>query len=238
MIDQSCSADERVFKRTLVPWMTAHHINLKAHEVNTCSDGSAKLGESTSFLSQAVLKMRSEGVDTVVVSSIALLLFSEDAESQNYRPKYLAYGGLAGGEGIASPNQMVNMHAADWIPTRDFDSAHQQPQTAQQKACVADLRSGGLSTAPSEYPVYYAICSNMALYVAAAKAAPTLKATDVAAAIGALGSRQGDLFLLNQASTWGPRKHFGPSTYRVSTYNEACSCFLYSGGVRPLPFSE
>jgi len=237
MIDQSCSADERVYTRTLVPWLTAHHINLKAHEVNTCSDGSAKLGESTSFLSQAVLKMRSEGVDTVVVSSIALLLFSEDAESQNYRPKYLAYGGLAGGEGIASPNQMVNMHAADWIPTRDFDSSHQPSQTPQQKACVQDMKSGGLSTAPSEYPVYYAICSNLALYVAAAKAAPGLRATDIASAIGALGSSVGDLYLLNQASTWGPRKHFGPSTYRVSTYSKACSCFLYSSGVRPLPLS-
>lgn len=237
MLDQDCAADERVYTRTLVPWMRTHHVTMKAHEVASCTDGSSKLGENSAFLQNAVLKMRSAGVDTVVVSGIALLLFSENAESQNYRPKYLAYSGLAGGEGIASPNQMVNMHAADWIPTRDFDSTHQQPQTPEKKACVKDLVSGGLSTAPSEYPVYYAVCSNLALYVAAAKAAPTLTATGIAAAIGGLGSSFGDLTLLTQSSSWGPRKHFGPTSYRVSTYNEACSCFLYTGGVRPLPVS-
>jgi hypothetical protein len=132
---------------------------------------------------------------------------------------------------------MVNMHSADWIPFRDLDGRHQPPQTSQQKACVKRMASGGLATTASEYPIYYALCSNLAVYLAAARLTTSLAGPAIARAIGSLGSSLGDIYLLNQASRWGPNKHFGPTTYRASTYNTTCSCFQYVGRERPLPLS-
>src|SRR5439155_1527067 len=62
---EDCPYDERAYDRNLTPIVTQHHITV-FREDTSCFNGYSDEGEQQSTLDAAVLKFRSEGVDTVM----------------------------------------------------------------------------------------------------------------------------------------------------------------------------
>lgn len=237
LIDENCPDVSRVFTRTVNPYLKANKFDLKVHYTAKCTTGSSQLAGNTQELQGTVLKMRAAGVDTVVTESIPLLLFAVFAESQGYRPKYLANGGTSGGEGIASPEQLRNVHSAGWIPIGDLNATKQPPLSPVQKKCFKDLSDGGLNGLNTrEYGAYYAVCGLFSTYMTAVSSAGNLLTGSVVKAIEGLGTKLVDPIQLEGRTSYGATKHTGPVVYRSIGYHyDECKCFLYNGPVKPLP---
>jgi hypothetical protein len=236
VLNDSCPSTQQVWQHTIEPYLASQHINVVVNYVASCGSGAADISQASSQLQEAELKMRSNGVDTVAVTDIPLVLFAEGAESQRWYPKYLATEGGAGYEPYVPSDQIRNIHSAGWEPAFDLDSAHQLPLSPQQNDCLASLRRGGLTgLTSSEYTMYFGLCGSVQLYTKAAANAGSLASAAVVSAVNALSSSFVSPMTMNGQTLFGPAKHGAPVSYRSETYSTSCSCFQYIGPVRQLP---
>lgn len=239
VVSDSCPVTQQVWQHTIEPYLASQHIPVTVNYVASCGSGAADASQAASQLQEAELKMRSNGVDTVAVTDIPLILFAEGAESQHWYPKYLATEGAAGYESFVPSDQLRDIHSAGWEPSFDLDSAHQLPLSQQQRDCLAALGRGGLSGATSsEYTMYFGLCGSVEMYTKAVASAGSLASANVLRAIDALSSSFVSPITLGGQTLFGPTKHDAAVSYRSETYNSGCSCFQYIGPVRQLPAGD
>jgi hypothetical protein len=174
----------------------------------------------------------------VFSGGVALLLFMENAQSQNYHPQYVTTVGGAGLEANAPAQQMANLHGYGWMPGVDVNPGHQPyAKTAAQAACLAKLTKHGLRPAAfNDFMQAYVTCDSLELYARAL--ARTRGSTDAVPIVrGVLDSIPGFL----GSATYGGRQQVtshqrgGASTYREYGWTASCSCLTHRGPIRPIP---
>lgn len=233
----TCANGDRAYRSSTEPWLKAHGVDYQYVQMD-CAQGSGDASSGAATVSNAELRFSQTGVDTVFAFGVALLVFMEDAESQNYHPQYLTGVGGAALEANAPAAQMVNVHGYGWLPSVDVNPGHQPyPQTAAQKACVAKLVKHGLRpTAYNDFMAAYQLCDGLELYARALER--TGGSTEATGIVSALESSM-PAFL--GAGTYGgrfvvgPRQRGGASTYRETGWTDSCSCMTYRGPTRPMP---
>jgi hypothetical protein len=237
MIVDTCANGDRAYNRTIEPWLKAHHVNYQT-VVGDCAQGASDVSGAASAISSAELKFAAQGVNLVFGSAVELLLFMEDAQSQNYAPEYLTAVGGAGLEANAPASQMKHLHGFGWMPAVDVNPQHQPyPKTPAQKACIAKLVKHGLHPAAyNDFMAAYQACDGIELY-ARALAAKGSAATPTAIIGGVLAA----LPSFHGAGTYGgtlraaSHQRGGPASYREYGWTDSCSCLTYRGPTYPVP---
>lgn len=237
----TCAHGDRAFARSTMPWLKQHHITYES-VVLSCAGGGGDVGSAAAAIKSAELQFAAHGDNVVFVpGGVELLVFMENAESQQYRPTYLNPGGGAALEaqgGVVPQAQLRQLHSFGWMPAIDVDQSHQPyAATPQQHACVAKLEHQGL--VPKQYNDFmaaYVACDSLDLYGRALTlTGGRSDAADIEAAlVRVLPSFHG-------AATYGGAfgvssvQRGGPGRYRESAWDNGCSCITYQGPVRVLP---
>ena len=198
--------------------------------------GSADISGYTADISSAVLKFRSSGVDRVVffdTGSYAATVFSQNAEQQQYRPKYgfmsiNSIVSLQGSSSTAPRAQMVGAQGVSWETNADGLST---TKTKPAQKCLSILKDAGI--VPSDTGTeasYLKTCQTFFLFKAAADVAGAnlTRDTFIAAAEG-LGSSFVSTNSWNGLTQLGINHHAGVSVFRPFAYKDQCSCFQVSG---------
>jgi hypothetical protein len=237
IIIDTCADGDRAYSRTIEPWLKAHHVSYKT-VIGDCAQGASDVSGAAAAISSAELSFASSGVNLVLASAVELLIFMQDAQSQNYAPEYLTGVGGAALEANAPANQMKHLHGFGWMPAVDVDPQHQPyPQTAAQKACVAKLVKHGLRPAAyNDFMAAYQACDGLELYARAlaAKGSAAAPGAIIDGVVAALPSFRG-------AGTYGgvlraaPHQRGGPAAYRQYGWTGGCSCLTYRGPTYPVP---
>jgi ABC-type branched-subunit amino acid transport system substrate-binding protein len=237
VLNFDCPSTMRVWRNVIKPYLARQKIPVTVEQTSSCIKGSGDIGRAAQDVQQAVLKMQSNGVDVVAITDIPLVVFATAAETQRYRPKYLATeGGGPSYTSLVPAGQVPNIHAPGWAPSFDLAPSQQPAKTAAQRTCLANLTRGGLSgQVPSEHVLYFALCGAFDLYVRSVARADDVSTAGVLNAVNTTGSAFTSPYLLDGQTLLGPTKHAAAVRYRTSLYNASCSCFTYVGPARPLP---
>ena len=236
VLDFDCPESARVWQRTTQPYLNALGLKGVVHSTLSCPKGAADLGSAAQGVQSAELKMHADGVDTVAITDIPLVVFAEDAESQQWHPHYLASEGAASYQTYLPADQVKNIHAAGWEPSYDLDSQHQPPLTPAEQTCLAAIKRGGLTNqVVSERVAYFSLCGSVLLYTRVVAAAQSLATPDVLRATNAIGRAFVNPMLLGGQSLLAQGKHAAAVQYRSILLDASCNCFLYHGPARPLP---
>jgi hypothetical protein len=232
----SCPETDRAWKNTILPYLAANHLTPTVVSTLSCPSGAGDLGAAAQGVAAAELKMHANGVDTVVTTDIPLIVFAEAAESQGWRPKYVATEGAAAYQTLLATAQQRNIHSAGWEPTYDLDARHQLPLSTSAKSCLAALKRGGMGNpSVSEHVLYFGLCGGFQLYLQGVTKAQSLAPSLVLDAIEVLGSTFLSPMVLGERTLLSATQHTAPVSYRSLTFAESCACFLYQGPLRPLP---
>jgi hypothetical protein len=199
------------------------------------------LASSSSDVSSAILKFRSEGINHVllfdgtagVFSGAGLtILFMNAAGSQGYHPEY----GLNSTSGLSTvvpdvpASEIANSMGVGWIPSLDLDSADYAalPQSANAKTCLHVMSAAGQSaTTANAQAVAYTVCDfYFFLQDALDRVSGPLDQASAVAAIQGLGSSFPVISTFQDDFTTA--QHDGVELVRDATYENSCSCFRYS----------
>jgi hypothetical protein len=235
-INADCPINQRVWDNTMAPYLSSHGFNVKVNAVIHCPQGASDVSSAAQAIQSAELKMRANGVDTVIITDVPLVLFAADAESQQWHPKYLATEGGAGYTAYLPADQLENIHSAGWEPTWDVAQQDQPPLSPSQHECLNALTRGGITGATStERTLYFSLCGGVDLYFEAVSKAQSLSTSAVLGAIDSLAGAFVNPMLLNGKSLLTRSKHAAAVQYRSIGYDKTCSCFTYRGPLRQLP---
>ena len=236
VLNTTCPEGERVWKNTIQPYLASHGLTVTVNYTITCPTGASDVGAAAQAIQSAELKMHANGVDTVVITDIPLVLFATNAESQHWYPHYVATEGGAAYQAYLPTDQLKNIHSAGWSPSYDLDKSHQPALNPSQHNCLAALTRGGITgETASEYSMFFGLCGGLDLYMLAVAKAQAFSSAAVIAATDAMSDTFRSPMLLGERSLLGQGKHAAAVQYRSLLYDTKCSCFTYVGPVRPLP---
>lgn len=231
-----CAHGRRAFQAVVPAYLKAHKIPYEVFETG-CSTGASDNGKAASDIEGAALRFRTNGVDTVAITGVPLLLFATYAESQGWRPSYITSAGGAAFEGNVSPAQLRNFHGFSWIPAVDVNASHQPaPPNGAQTRCLSMLAAQGVKpAAPNDYMLAYTACDAVFMYAAALQR--TNGHDEPAAIVPALKAVAATY---ESVSTYGGRvqandtQRGGAAVWREWGYADDCGCFVYKGAEYPL----
>jgi len=225
--------DERAVNQGLKPALSA--VGLKVDE----EFAAPVTGDSSSAYSAAVLKFQAEDITHVIFTALGSpIAFGSTAQAQQYYPKY----GLNSRNGPASvlqaamsPQQLKGSMGYGWQPLNDVDAAHDPGiVSARAKECRSIMAKADqdLSTR-SVASVALWICDAIFFVRDSLAQAPDFTLAGFRAGAERLGR-------YHPASTFASliapgRLHDGASSYRLFSFKDDCSCFVYTTPVRPAP---
>ena len=235
----ACPEQVRAVKRTVEPLIKKLGLTEAARATFSCPAGAGDAGALASQVQAAVLRFRERGVDRVFIEGVPMVVFSQSAESQGYRPGYFVTS-TTGGAAL-EPNvprgQLVNVRGYGWMPQVDVNANNQPPKTASQQRCLALLKSQGV--VPSQYNDFhaaYTTCDGLFLYEAALRrTGGDDRATSVAAAIAALGTSHEGVGVHETRTSFAGGRREAPAVYRAWSYVGDCSCFRFRSAAQPIP---
>jgi hypothetical protein len=239
---EDCAHLQRTYERTVVPELSRLGLTLTDTEHFGCSAGFASAAPASAAVQSAALRFRARGVDRLLIVSdfeqVALLLLANYAESQRWHPGYML-SSTAQTEVIRANiarGQWPQLHGMGWTPGLDVDDPH-QPLPAQDRRCLALVRSGGVTVA-SWQDTYVATTECALLMLLGAALQQTggdARGSVVISAIGRLGSRFSAPGVVGSRTLFGPGRHDGPGAVAHFAYVPSCTCLRYVGAPVPVP---
>ena len=188
-------------------------------------------------LQNAMLRLRGDGVDHLVLvdnGGAMTLLFSNDAFSQHYFPRYAGTSAngfqalLDGGD--IQPSTMAGAVGAGWEPVIDlpFASSPKGPfMTSSRGACVALMQKNGQSFSDSNSEaVALGYCDKLHFFQQAEQLAGAVGLGPFESAVDRVGSFASYRGL---GSTFRFGWHDGGSTYVDLVFDNGCGCMSYRG---------
>lgn len=188
-------------------------------------------------LQNAMLRLRGDGVDHVVLvdnGGAMTLLFSNDAFSQHYFPRYAGssangFQALLDGGDIQAAT-MAGAVGAGWEPVIDlpFASSAKGPfMTTTRATCLALMQRNGQSFSDSNSEaVALGYCDKLHFFQRAEQLAGAVGLAAFESAVDRVGSFASYRGL---GSTFAPGWHDGASTYVDLVFDGTCGCMSYHG---------
>jgi hypothetical protein len=232
-------AYQRAYTEAMVPALRAAGVS-QIVAATSAYPSNDELGASSSDISNAVLRFRSDNVDRVLFLSTSAWepsAFMNDAAVQHYTPRY----GLTSQNYpytvstlVADKSQLNGAVGIGWLPPADVAQADDPlADSPSRRACMAVLQKAG--DGPSSTTAYTdaALACDQFDALAQGLLAP-----------GGLGGRSGLMAAMTGgrtgfqpeatfASLLSPGRHDGAATWRSLSWG-SCGCFQYSGPERSL----
>lgn len=230
----------RISDRIVKPLMADAGVEV-ADEFRTSS---LQAGDLQTETQQAALRFKSNGVTHVlfVPGFGQAFFFMQNAESQNYRPRYEIESNMAPGvlfESGVPDAQLVGSMGLGWRPQFDVSSPDRYAYTEQEERCFAVMRDGGVNATGRSSPataLHY--CDIVWSFEAAAKrAGQTLTNGTLLRSLRSLGTSWPSVLTFQSDLSRGTSifPDGAPDagwSYRILAYDEPCDCFVYQGGVK------
>ena len=233
VIQQDDETFQRVYDGTMKPLLSRYGIPVQS---STIANHLA-----TNDISAAVLRFKTDGVTHVMFSAgnggIPPLFFMQNADQQEYTPKYLMGDSTnTWFVGDSAPrSQVQNITGAGTYPVANVD-ASQYPTTPREKRCLDVITAAGQRTSDRHTSLTATFYCEM-LYGFAAIGArvqgPLTKAA-FRSAYYAMGTEYPAITTFR--SNLGNGRNDNPAAYRLLGWKPACSCISYLSPERPLPF--
>jgi hypothetical protein len=196
-------------------------------------ESTSEYGDVAAAVQSAQLRFAAEGVDRVLFLDAGgglAFSFMQNAQSQNYRPKY----GLQSGSGPNflqqnfGPDQLSGSVGVGWMPPNDVNWPD-IPDNPARKLCreimaKADQPAQSLADLNAQYNM----CSTFFFLRDSLNNAKGVNAKALEAGLGALKSAPSTA-ANTMGSGFGPDKHWGVQMYQPFHYVDACSCYRYYG---------
>jgi hypothetical protein len=236
VVVEDCPSNQAVYEHTALPALRRAGVAAVTVATTNCITSFSSQGGAASQMSSALLRFRSRNVNAVMFVSnfepTLLLFFSQAAESQQYRPKYLltSLSAVANIQSNLPPGQMTGMSGWGWAPTTDRTRGN-TAQTAPQRTCLKRFAATGTHVNSNlDYWAAYSACDGFAvLERALIGSRGDTRPASLLAALDAASSSLRLAFLVDGQVLLTARRHDGPSHVRRFAYYPRCSCFDYSG---------
>ena len=236
IVVEGCPFNVRAYERTVVPVAKRLGVAIADRFDARCFQSLPDLGGLASEMQNAVLRFKARGVTQVAFVSGAvegnfMFLFATAAQSQSFQPNYALTSAVAAQvqEKNTPKAQLARAVGYGWLPTLDSTrSAFARPV---QRACIADLRNGGLTPASAtDRDIAFNTCDTFSLYNAALTVTNGL--TDqgsVLSAVHSLGSSFTGAETYGGVSDFRGGRRTGPGQGRLFAWSTSCGCFDYTG---------
>jgi hypothetical protein len=238
VVVEGCPTGQRLYQNAVRPALSHAGLAITATSETRCFQSLQDLGGMASDTQNAVLQFSTRGVDRVLFVSAAaegnlVLVFTEAAEAQHYRPGY-AVDSVAAPAVLASNiprGQMQNMRGLGWVPALDSQQPDDAKPTSTGRMCLQRLqKTAGLrpSSAADRYTVYGA-CDAFALYdtiLRTTRGQPGSGA--VLAALDAIGRSYVSATTVDGRESFGRARTTGAAAARLFAFNGGCTCFRYT----------
>ena len=243
VVMDTCPGTERAWDTKVLPYLKSRGITPTAVERLSCGQGSSDNGRAIREIQNAILRMRSARIDTVMPHSVSegpgIFVFSVEAQAQRWTPTYIV-STLVNAAVLGSqmpPEQAANMHGYGWMPAQDVPPSKWPPVSSSGKRCIDMVRKQGLTPSSAvDYSFVLNTCEALFLYERALRV--TNGSHDgrlVIGAIEAIGKTFTSALNLEGGSFYSETAHDAPSRVRHFAWDGDCGCFTYRGASRPLP---
>lgn len=193
------------------------------------------LSDSSAAVSNAVLRFQAQGIDHVLIADGSAgvfvgggltFLFLNNAQSQNYFPRYAFNTNNAPGASYLPARQqhgMVSVEHADATPENDEGIA----KNPERERCFALMKANGIALGDRTKQISAAAACSQVWFTAELirrASAPNLAAVMQAA------DRLGGSFRspLTYGTYLGPGRHDGVALFRLSKFDDSCDCMRYT----------
>jgi hypothetical protein len=233
---EDCGYLRRAYQQSVVPEISRRRLVLADTQTVACTAGFSSAGPAAAAISSAALRLRSSGVDRVLIVSdyeqVMIMLLANHAESQGWHPGYMLSSNAQTEvvrADIAS-GQWPQLHGVGWSPGLDIDDPH-QPLAAADQRCLDLIKEGGVSVSGWQN-VYVATaeCAHF-LFLGAAleRSAGDAQGRALMTAIGSLGAGFVSPSVVGASTFFAPDRHDGPAAAAPFGYVAACDCLRYTG---------
>lgn len=230
--------NERVVEKSLKPRLSAVGITVADQVAIRPHTSTADVGRLGAEAANAVLRFRSAGVDHVLFASdpSVPLVFMLAAENQGYRPRY----GLNSNHTtylLASnvpSSQLRGSVGVGWQPTRDVDFADDPGGNDTRSFCMEIFKAAGVTFGDRDAQTHaLSYCDHLLFLKVATHHADELSPIGIRATIDRekmAGYNSPLAFATEFRAGWND----GGAAVRAFKYVLECSCFRYSGPMRPV----
>lgn len=238
---EDCPSIRRAYAGSVRPLIAK--LGLKEPLVRTieCVTSFSSAGPASSAISGAVLAFRQGGVDRVMFvsdyESVALLLFSNNASSQGYRPGYAL---TSNGQAALRPNlpkdQWAGLHGVGSSPSIDVEQ-DATPTTATEKRCLQLAKSGGVVVGNRlDTAFVYGSCALfLLLETSLQRTGGDSRPAALMAAVDSLGTAFTAPGVVTGRTRITSEQHDGVDAVREFGYVDSCTCMRYLARARPAP---
>jgi len=187
------------------------------------------LANSAAAVQNAVLKMRTDGVTTVLfLCSGCAGVFMQYADSQEWLPRY----GLSSWdvphfrENGAPRRQLEKAQGVGWTPLLDVPHVKAPGTNATSALCESLMHPIRQADTQDERIGSYAYCDVFLTLWRAGQGLSHVDGRALVASTEKLASSYSSAF--NLRTSLGPRRHYGVAARRFFAYDKACPCFRYT----------
>lgn len=236
-----CPWGARAYEQLVLPRAQRYGFTVEKVEMS-CANGTQSVAETTSVVQNAVLQFRGSGVDRVMIlagggDAAAYLLFTQNAEQQNYRPGYIigtnAIAQVWHKQGLLDPDQAANTRGSGWVPVVDV---HAPQQTKESRACSALARSGGAPAEPGGMGQYSPFCDMfLGLEAGLLRSGGVSDAQAVRGALEGLGTSFISATNITGSTRFTREVHDGAGKAAPFAFLAECKCFRYTTSADATP---
>jgi hypothetical protein len=242
-----CPGTQRSFDDVTLPYLKSRGI-IPAKVLGAgCPNGAnASASDAVAGVPNILLQFRQAQVDVVMFAAGAeagpLLIFATAAESQSYRPTWLvsslAQPAVLQAQNAMPRSQLANVKVFGWMPTQDVSPSQYPAANANQKRCLALLKSENITpTAPVDFYYAFQTCDPLFLYERALQSTGgNVDGKAVVAAVDGVGTSFTSTIGLDGGSVFTlERRNNAATRVRPLVFASDCSCFVYQGATRAMP---
>ena len=246
-----------IWNKKLKPRIAKYHKygseEIDAYPVHD-TPSSADLGQYTADIQQAVTRFKLEGVNRVFFlyyGDLVALYFMDQAESQDYHPKYGLESGKHPYLTLQANTPQAQLHGSIGVGYQmvvDVDRAHGDRYPAVGEVeCFNAFRAKGQQPKDRTQAAYVnQLCDGVFMFREAARGlAPMFTALQWTQGASRLGSRFQAAVGLPGATNFRPGRYTGIAKYRRLAYFDSCpgdpdanpggGCYKYTTGNIPMP---
>jgi hypothetical protein len=237
VVREDCPEDVRAYQNVLLPRIQRQLGQTPLLVTTRCSNGLSGASVAGADISNAVLRFRGSGVDRVMIvshfESIALVLFSNAAESQGYRPGYAlsSYASAAGIAASLQDGQRPGLHGGGWRP--GLDTSTSSFGSASERRCLAVFSaSGSRATLPNDKGAVGVSCAPLLVLERLLQVKDgAFSRETMLGAMARFGSGIQLPTLLTGVARLSPDRRDMPSAGQAFGWVTSCSCLRYAGPV-------
>ena len=228
-------ADRRAADQGIKRTLSAQGLTLTDEVAVSYPSSISDLSRTAAQSSSASLRFSSNGVTHLLIQDRRSLtfVFAANAESQAYRPRYgiTSFSQPRELQRQLTPDSLRRMQGVGWNPVTDVDNQRIPPPNATRKLCIDIMTKAGVSSPQFDHKAL-TYCDSFFFLKTVADSAKVLTTADFQTAAEGLGTKVEPV--LTHATRFGPGRHDGASAWRPVAFDNACTCFYYTGDLEPV----